>query len=103
MGGMKAYSQDLRDRIVTALESYTMTREQVAQTFGVSRSFAQKLLRRWRETGSAAALPHGGGRPRTLARDTRRIRAEVKRQSDATLASCVNASNRRAGHPPVRA
>jgi len=86
MGGMKAYSQDLRDRIVTALESYTMTREQVAQTFGVSRSFAQKLLRRWRETGSAAALPHGGGRPRTLARDTRRIRAEVKRQSDATLA-----------------
>ncbi len=86
MGGMKAYSQDLRDRIVKALESHTMTREQVAQTFGVSRSFAQKLWRRWRTTGSAAALPHRGGRPRTLAGETRRIRAEVKRQPDATLA-----------------
>jgi transposase len=86
IGRMKAYSQDLRDRIVTALKSHTMTREQVAQTFGVSRSFAQSLWRRWRDTGSAAAQPHSGGRPRTLAPDTARIRAEVKRQPDATLA-----------------
>jgi hypothetical protein len=45
----------------------TMTREQVAHTFGVSRSCVQKLLRRWRETGNAAPRPHGGGRLRTSA------------------------------------
>ena len=63
-----------------------MTREQVALTFGVSRSFVQKLLRRWRETGNAAPRPHGGGRLRTLRNDKARIRAEVKRQPDVTLA-----------------
>jgi len=83
---MKAFSQDLRDRIVAAMDAHTMTREQVAQTFGVSRSFAQKLLRRRRETGSTAARPHGGGRPRRLEQDRARIRAEVRRQPDATLA-----------------
>jgi transposase len=98
MGGMKAYSQDLRDRVVAALKSHTMTRERVAQTFGVSRSFAQKLLRRWRTTGSAMALPHGGGRPRTLARDTARIRAEVKRQPDATLAELCERVEQAGGH-----
>ncbi len=83
---MRAYSQDLRERIVTALEAHTMSRAQVAQTFSVSRSFVQKLGRRWQSTGSVSALPHGGGRPRTLAPEQARIRRAVKRQPDATLA-----------------
>lgn len=96
---MRAYSQDLRDRIVTALDAHTMTRGQVARTFGVSRSFAQKLLRRWQETGSAAPRPHGGGRPRTLEKDWTRIRAEMKRQPDATLAELCKRVEQAGGQP----
>lgn len=83
---MAAYSQDLRDRILAALQAQAGTREGIAQAFGVSRSFVQKLWRRWRETGSSAAKPHGGGRRRALRNDGTRIRKEVRRQADATLA-----------------
>ncbi len=55
---MEAYSHDLRDRTVAALEARQRSREQIAQTFGVSRSFVQKLWRRWQETGSSAADAH---------------------------------------------
>jgi transposase len=83
---MTAYSQDLRDRILAALRAQTDTREGIAQTFGVSRSFVQKLWHRWRETGQSSAKPHGGGRRRALRDDSARIRKEVRRQPDATLA-----------------
>ena len=42
-------------------------------------------MKRWRDTGSLAALPFGGGRPRALQDCTPVIRAEVKRQPDVTL------------------
>ena len=61
--GMKAYSQDLRDRIIEAMQAHTDTREGIARTFRVSRSFVQKLWRRWQETRSNAALPHGVDTP----------------------------------------
>lgn len=34
----------------------------IAELFGVSRSFVEKLLQRRRLTGEGAALPHGSGR-----------------------------------------
>jgi transposase len=83
---MIAYSQDLRDRIIEALEAERDTRQGIADTFGVSRSYVQKVWRRWRDTGQRTPLPHGGGRVRTLATHTERIRAEVKQQPDVTLA-----------------
>jgi len=83
---MKAYSQDIRDHLLAALEDTLFTRQEIIQVFGVSRSFVQKLLRRQRDTGASAALPHGGGCPRTLAAETPWLQAEVARQPDATLA-----------------
>ena len=94
---MEAYSQDLRDRIIDALKTETASREEVAQTFGVSRSFVQKLWRRWRETGSSAALAHAGGRRRALANDARRIRREITRQPDVTLAELCERVERAGG------
>jgi transposase len=96
---MAAYSQDLRDRILAALRAQSSTREGIAQTFGVSRSFVQKLWRRWRETGSSAAKPHGGGRRRALQGDGARIRKEVRRQSDATLAELCERVQQAGGAP----
>jgi transposase len=83
---MKAYSQDLRDRIIAALEAHTTTHTEIARAFQVSRSFVQKLWRHWQETQSSAARPHGGGQRRALSNDEARIRQAVAQQPDATLA-----------------
>jgi transposase len=52
---MKPYSQDVRDRIIEALEADVDTRQEIADTFGVSRSYVQMVWRRWRDTGHRAA------------------------------------------------
>ena len=82
---MKAYSQDLRERIVQAIESGTYTKQEAAEVYAVSESFVWKLMRRQRHTGSCAALPHGGGRTRTLAAYSEQLRIAVRQSPDATL------------------
>lgn len=94
---MKAYSQDLRECIIGALEAGDDPQGAIAETFGVSRSFVEKLWRRWREQDNCAALPHGGGRRRTLAGDEAHIRQEVARQPDATLAELCERVERAGG------
>jgi transposase len=59
---------------------------QVAQTFGVSEATVDNWARRWRESGSVAALPWAGGVKRRLRDCGVAIRAEVRKQPDATLA-----------------
>lgn len=82
---MKAYSQDLRERVIAAVEAGQQSRPEIAETFEVSESTIDKWVKRWRHTGSVAALPFAGGRRRTLKGCTTIIRAEVKRQPDVTL------------------
>ncbi|MCA1603174.1 MAG: helix-turn-helix domain-containing protein [Pyrinomonadaceae bacterium] len=82
---MRPYSQDLREKIVRALEEQEETQDEIADRFSVSGSFVAKLWRRWRETGSCAALAHGGGRLRSLHASEAVLRQEVARQPDATL------------------
>jgi len=81
---MKPYSQDLREKIVRALEGDN-TQEEMADRFSVSLSFVEKLWRRFRTTGSCAALPHAGGRLRTLREHEAALRKEVAAQPDLTL------------------
>ncbi len=81
---MKPYSQDLREKIVRALEG-SNTQEEVADRFSVSPSFVEKLWRRFRTTGSCSALPHAGGRRRTLGEHEAALRQEVAAQPDITL------------------
>ena len=57
----KPYSQDLRDRVVRAVEAGASCHE-AAATFEVSPSSAIRWIARWRQTGSAAAKPMGGKR-----------------------------------------
>jgi transposase len=59
---MKAYSIDLRQKIVDTYESEVMlTQQQLADRFRVDKSFIIKLLKQYRETGDIAPKPHGGG------------------------------------------
>ena len=84
---MEAYSPDLRERIVQACMDDIETRGEIAEGHGVSRSFVQKLWRRWRETDSVAARPRGRGPSPALgeSRWVRLIRQIVGFDSDATL------------------
>jgi transposase len=54
----RAYSEDLRSRIVTAVEAGA-TRTAAAAQFAVSVSCAIKLVQRFRQTGSVAPAPRG--------------------------------------------
>ena len=58
----KAYSEDLRDRVVRAVAAGA-SRRSTAAKFEVSVSFVIRLVQQWRTTGSAR-VRGTGGRPR---------------------------------------
>lgn len=82
---MGPYSQDLRERVIAAGKVGQQSLAEIARTFGVSESTVDKWHKRWRETGSVAALPFAGGRRRALRDCAAFIRAEVKKQPDSSL------------------
>src|SRR5437764_10436318 len=80
-------SYDLRERIIRFYENHDdYTQQELADEFSVSKSFIEKLLRRWRTTGSSAALPHAGGRTRTLQNHDATVQQLIAAQPDASLA-----------------
>jgi transposase len=83
---MKAYSTDLRAKLVLAYESGEGTLDEVADTFGVGRCTVARMMKLWRSGQSLAPLPHGGGYPALL--DEKRLAlltSQVALQPDATL------------------
>lgn len=90
---MKAYSNDLRERVVAACDAGDATRERIAARFSVSVTWIRKLVRQRRATGSIAPRPRGGGRARAFdAEADRRLREAVKAAPDATLAELAEAA-----------
>jgi transposase len=83
---MKAYSLDLRQRVVAAYEKGKGSLAEVAEQFNVGQTFVKKMLRQHRETGSVAPLEHGGGRQPSLSdKEHRLLRQKVKEQPDVSL------------------
>jgi transposase len=84
---MKAYSLDLRQKILRAYDQRLGSQRALATLFGVSQSFVEKLLRRRRTSGDIAPRPHAGGR-RALCNEAAQtvVRRLVQAQPDATLA-----------------
>jgi len=80
----QAYSQDLRGRVLAAVDDGTAARE-VAVLFKVSVSYVYKALIRRRETGEQTARPQRSHQSFKLAPFEDAIRAEVLRRADATL------------------
>jgi transposase len=66
---MKSYSQDLRERVIAALEAGEETQAEIAERYGIHESTLDKWWYRWRTTNSCAALPYAGGRKRRLSTD----------------------------------
>jgi transposase len=86
---MTPYSQDLRQRVVEAIQRGDGSVRQIARRFLVSVSFVVRLLHLYRTTGSVEPRPHGGGNPAVLGpEDLERLRELIRRQPDATLEEC---------------
>jgi transposase len=86
MFGMAAYSIDLRQKILHACERRLGSQRALADLFGVSLSFVEKLLRRHRTTGSVAPKPHAGGqKPALDAAAAALVRQLVHDHTDVTL------------------
>jgi transposase len=86
VGQSCAYSLDLRQKVVAAVERGDSTIEEVAATFGVGLTFVKKMLRQQRETGDLSPRPHGGGpTPRLSTKHLKLLRSEVARRPDKTV------------------
>ena len=84
--GMRAYSTDFRRKVIQAYETGRGSQRALAQLFGVSLSFVQELLQRYRQTGNVEPKPHGGGNPGKVLRHLAVIERLHAQQPDASLA-----------------
>jgi transposase len=83
---MKPMSNDLRERIITAVDRREGSRRELARRFAVDPSCITRLLQLRRQTGSIEPRPHGGGKPPALDHDgLERLRRLVEQRPDATL------------------
>ena len=83
---MRAYSMDLRERVVAAVDG-GMTHDRAAATFGVSVNTVGRYLVRRRATGSLApSVQRHGPMPEKRRRLQAWLPARLQQAADATLA-----------------
>src|SRR5258706_8014591 len=81
---MRAYSTDLKERLVRAVAEGQPMRE-AARRFGVAVTTVKRAVVQERETGSLARKPIPG-RPRTISREQEAVlRARLQAAPDATV------------------
>src|ERR1700730_18661669 len=81
----KPYSDDLRERVVAAIEA-GHTREEVAELYNMALSTVGGFIKRKRERGSVSADKFGGYRTFALKPHTDLVKVLVADQPDCTLA-----------------
>lgn len=95
---MKAYSLDLRQKIVGAYDRKQGSQRQLAKTFGVSRSFVEKLFRQRRRTGGFAPKRQGGWLKPLLDPSALELVSQlVQQQPDRTLQELCDAVDQQQG------
>lgn len=98
---MQPYSNDLRRRVIEAIQANEETQEEIGIRFSVSQSFVEKLWHRYRTTGSYEAKAHSGGRTRLLKDAENIIRRIVEQEPDLTLAELADRVAGETGSPMV--
>lgn len=83
---MKAYSLDLRQKIVVTYAEGNISQRQLAKQFRVALSFIEKLLKQHRETGNIAPKVRTEQTPTKLNEEQLTLLEQiVKANNDATL------------------
>jgi transposase len=93
---MKAYSLDLRERILAACDEGA-TEIQAAERFGVSQDTVQRYKRRRRETGSVAPTPRRGRAPKIKPEQHEEFKQLVASKTNWTLAAMADAWHEKTG------
>jgi transposase len=81
----RAYSQDLRDRVIDAVESGGESRRSSARRFGVSEATAVRWLQRVRHVGDRRCAGKGGHRPSKVKPERVWLLAAIEAMPDITL------------------
>lgn len=82
---MKAYSVDLRERVIKAGEE-GKTIEEIGKIYKVSETFIKKLRKQQKEEGNILPKGHAGGRERILKEEERaKLKERVKTTVDESL------------------
>ena len=82
----KAYSIDLREKVLKAVDKNESMISEIAILFNVSSRWISKLIQQRRNTGSIAPLAHGGGRQSKIQGDNlKKLEQLVISQPDITL------------------
>ncbi len=76
----KPYSQDLRDRVIDAVERGEMSRRAAARRYEISESVAIKWLERVERDGSREPAGHGGHRASKLMRHRDFLKGRASRE-----------------------
>ena len=83
---MKPYSIDFRQKIIEVYEQENISIRKLAQRFQVAKSFIQKLLKQYRETGDINPRVQGGHPPIKLQGEQLVTLIEIiESNNDATL------------------
>ena len=83
----KPYSQDLRDRVIDAVERGEMSRRAAARRYEISKSVAIKWLERVERHGSREPVGHGGHRASKLMAHRDFLEAARTEKTDITLSA----------------
>ena len=83
---MKPYSLDFRQKIIEIYEQENISIRKLAERFQVAKSFIQKLLKKYRETGELSPQTPKGSPPRKLQSEQLFTLIEIiESNNDATL------------------
>ena len=85
----KPYSNDLRERVVSAVLEAGLFRHQAAARFGVAISTAVQWVKRFKETGDVSPGQMGGHKPRKIRGAHATWLASRIREGDFTLRELV--------------
>jgi transposase len=82
---MKAYSEDLRKKVVEAVQQRGMSKSEAARTFGVSLSSVKRYVSKARRGSPLSPKKHPGPRSKMSERARRLLKADVENRPAVTL------------------
>ena len=101
---MKPYSIDFRQKIIEVYEKENISIRKLAQRFQVAKSFIQKLLKQYRETGDITPKTQGGSPPTKLQKEHLVTLIEIiESNNDATLEELCELLQQKSGIKVSRA
>ena len=83
---MKAYSLDIREKVIDAYEAKEDSQRGLAKRFKVGLSTVQRWLKRYQAGDGIAPKPHGGGQSAKLSElQLEQVKTIIEQNNDATL------------------